>query len=120
MNNLNHARKLYYSIGEVSEVLNIKEHVLRYWESEFKMLKPAKSPNGHRKYKEKDIEVIKEIKTLLWDEGLKIASAKKRLADKHKMNEFKAQMKEIGTTIPAGIEEIKKELRSVLELLRVG
>ena len=59
-------KKLYYSIGEVSEMTDLKSYVLRYWETEFSQLKPPKNRAGNRTYRQKDIEVILNIKDLLY------------------------------------------------------
>ena len=71
--------KLYYSITEVAELTNVKPHVLRYWETEFKALRPKKNRAGNRTYRSGDIELIQAIKKLLYDEGYTIAGAKKKL-----------------------------------------
>jgi DNA-binding transcriptional MerR regulator len=71
--------KLYYSITEVSELTGVKPHVLRYWETEFKALRPKKNRAGNRTYRAGDIKVIQLIKVLLYEEGFTIAGAKKRL-----------------------------------------
>jgi DNA-binding transcriptional MerR regulator len=73
------AKKLYYKIGEACRALDIQPYVLRYWETEFPVLKPSKSKSGQRVYTEKEITVIRRIKELLYDEGYTIAGAKKRL-----------------------------------------
>ncbi|SVD74519.1 uncharacterized protein METZ01_LOCUS427373, partial [marine metagenome] len=57
-------KKLYYSIGEVSKITELKQYVLRYWETEFKQLKPTKNKAGNRTYKQKDIDLIVQIKDL--------------------------------------------------------
>ena len=67
--------KLYYSISEIADYTGIKAHVLRYWESEFPTLKPRKTRTGARRYRQPDIDEILAIKTLLYDEGYKIAGA---------------------------------------------
>ena len=69
--------KLYYSISEVAALTDVKPHVLRYWESEFPTLKPRKTRTGARRYRQPDIDEILAIKTLLYDEGYKIAGAVK-------------------------------------------
>jgi DNA-binding transcriptional MerR regulator len=67
--------KLYYSISEIADYTGIKAHVLRYWENEFPTLKPKKTRTGARRYRQPDIDEILAIKTLLYDEGYKIAGA---------------------------------------------
>lgn len=72
-------RKLFYRIGEVCRICEIEPHVLRYWESEFKALKPAKNRAGQRIYREKDLKLIEKIKFLLYEEGYTISGANKRV-----------------------------------------
>jgi DNA-binding transcriptional MerR regulator len=73
------AEKLYYRIGEVEESTGVPAYVLRYWESEFKLLRPKKNPAGQRVYRQRDVDLIRKIKTLLYDERLTLEGAKKRL-----------------------------------------
>jgi DNA-binding transcriptional MerR regulator len=117
--------KLFFKIGEVCELTDTQPYVLRYWESEFPALAPAKNNSGQRIYRRRDIETILRIKTLLYEEGFTIAGAKKKLEQ-----EMKEQMK-AGTTTPPpevaapagsdGIKEeilsIRAELRGILELI---
>jgi DNA-binding transcriptional MerR regulator len=72
--------KLYYKIGEVCEILGVEAYVLRYWESEFSCLSPPKNKAGQRTYRPKDIELLLEIKKLLYEDGFTIAGARKQLA----------------------------------------
>ena len=72
-------KRLYYKIGEACKMLDIQPYVLRYWETEFPALSPAKSRSGQRVYNEKELAVIRRIKELLYDEGYTIAGAKKKL-----------------------------------------
>jgi DNA-binding transcriptional MerR regulator len=71
--------KLFFKIGEVCELTDTQPYVLRYWESEFPALAPAKNSSGQRIYRRRDIETILRIKQLLYEEGFTIAGAKKRL-----------------------------------------
>jgi DNA-binding transcriptional MerR regulator len=73
------AEKLYYRIGEVEDITAVPAYVLRYWESEFKLLRPKKNPAGQRLYRPRDVELVQRIKTLLYDERLTLEGAKKRL-----------------------------------------
>ena len=73
--------KPFFRIGEVSRLTATKSFVLRYWETEFPMLQPVKSPKGHRLYRRQDIEKVFEIKRLLYEEGFTIAGARKHLSD---------------------------------------
>ena len=72
-------KKIFYKIGEACKVLDIQPYVLRYWETEFPSLAPNKSSSGQRVYAEKELDVIRRIKELLYDEGYTIAGAKKKL-----------------------------------------
>ncbi len=69
----------YYRIGEVSRITELKPFVLRYWETEFPMLEPVKSPSGHRLYRREDVDLVLKIKRLLYDEGFTIAGARRHL-----------------------------------------
>jgi DNA-binding transcriptional MerR regulator len=71
--------KLFFKIGEVCEITDTQPYVLRYWESEFPALAPAKNTSGQRIYRRRDIETVLRIKQLLYEEGFTIAGAKKRL-----------------------------------------
>src|SRR5271163_548794 len=73
--------KELFRIGEVSRLTSTKPFVLRYWETEFPMLQPVKSPKGHRLYRRQDIETVFVIKRLLYDEGFTIAGARRHLRD---------------------------------------
>jgi DNA-binding transcriptional MerR regulator len=73
------SEKLYYRIGEVEQITDVPAYVLRYWESEFKLLRPKKNPAGQRLYRPRDLELVQRIKTLLYDERLTLEGAKKRL-----------------------------------------
>src|SRR5258708_27686622 len=70
-----------YRIGEVSRLTELNPFVLRYWESEFPILEPVKSPNGHRMYRQEDVDLVFKIKRLLYDEGFTIAGAPPHLRE---------------------------------------
>ena len=76
--------KNYFTISEVSRITGIKPYVLRYWESEFKLLVPARRDSGQRKYQRKDIELVLRIKELLYNNKFTIAGAKRYLLDEAK------------------------------------
>lgn len=108
-------RKIYYSITEVAEMADVKPHVLRYWETEFSILRPKKNRAGNRTYQEKDVKLVLQIRKLLYEEGFTIKGARKRLQDK------KAAVQRDQIEIPftpveqAGqITEIRRELESLL------
>jgi DNA-binding transcriptional MerR regulator len=71
--------KLYFRIGEVSELCHLPAYVLRFWETEFPQLKPVKSNTGQRMYRRKDVEAVLRIKKLLYEEGFTIAGARQQL-----------------------------------------
>lgn len=75
--------KLYFKIGEVSEIVGVKPYVLRYWETEFKSISPVKSKTNQRIYKKKDVELLLKIKTLLYSERFTIKGARSRLKSVH-------------------------------------
>src|SRR6201995_2281153 len=76
--------KLYFRIGEVSELCRLPAYVLRFWETEFPQLKPVKSSTGQRMYRQRDVENVLHIKKLLYDEGFTIAGARQQLKDEAK------------------------------------
>jgi DNA-binding transcriptional MerR regulator len=76
--------KKYYSISEVSEQLDVKPHVLRYWETQFSVLRPKKSRAGARMYQDRDLDALRSIKQMLYDRGYTIAGAKKHLLDERR------------------------------------
>src|SRR5690606_5484780 len=73
--------KLFFRIGEVAEIVGVKPHVLRYWESELGVLRPMKTRGSHRQYRRRDVELAVLIKKLLHDEGLTIQGARRRLRE---------------------------------------
>lgn len=117
--------RLFFRIGDVAELAGLEAYVLRYWETEFPVLKPKKTSNGQRQYRRKDVEVVLEIKRLLYDEGYTIAGARKALKDKSRARKARAvaPKREAQGALFADpsqetIEMIKKELRELLALLR--
>ena len=82
--------KDFYRIGEVSRLTALKPFVLRYWETEFPMLEPVKSPSGHRLYRQEDVEMVLRIKRLLYDEGFTIAGARRHLREQNDDGESSA------------------------------
>ena len=73
--------KLYYRIGEVSDIVGVQPHVLRYWETEFRTIRPQKSSKGQRVYSRRDVEKLLRVKDLLKNQGFTIAGARKRLSE---------------------------------------
>lgn len=74
--------KLYYRIGEVSQIVGVQPHVLRYWESEFRTIRPQKSSKGQRVYSRRDVEKLLRVKDLLRNQGFTIAGARKQLSSR--------------------------------------
>jgi DNA-binding transcriptional MerR regulator len=90
------AEKLYYRIGEVEALTGVPAYVLRYWESEFKLLRPKKNPAGQRIYRRRDVDLVVRIKTLLYDERLTLEGAKKRLlAESRRAEQLHLGLKEV-------------------------
>lgn len=83
--------RLYYRIGEVSRITGVKPHVLRYWESEFRAIKPYKVGSLQRLYRKKDLDLILQIKKLLYEDGFTISGAKKKIRDMERVR--KGQIK---------------------------
>lgn len=106
--------RLYYRIGEVSTITGVPSYVLRYWESEFKLLRPKKSPTGQRLYRKRDVELALRIKTLLYDERLTLEGAKKRLAGESRRHD---EQLDLGLR-PLAVGETLRRVRLRLEALR--
>lgn len=105
--------KELYRIGEVSRLTSLKPFVLRYWETEFPMLQPVKSSNGHRMYRQQDVDLVLKIKRLLYDEGFTIAGARRHLREANGAAETDAPQK-----IPPGIGAVQILNRKLLLDLR--
>jgi DNA-binding transcriptional MerR regulator len=108
--------KMFFRIGEVSDIVDVKPYVLRYWESEFDFLTPQKSSTRQRLYQRRDLEMLLEIKRLLYDEGFTIAGAKKKLRQGSKGQQPKKAIEgndhEVLASIRLELEKIRKLLRS--------
>ena len=121
--------KLFFKIGEVCEITDTQPYVLRYWESEFPALAPAKNSSGQRIYRRKDIETVLRIKQLLYDEGFTIAGAKKRLDQEvggrsptPQSAAAAAEQVEAGDGDPIvfALRQVREGLREILTLLDRG
>ena len=102
--------KRYFTIGEVSDLCAVKPHVLRYWEQEFPQLKPVKRRGNRRYYQRQDVLIIRQIRSLLYDEGFTIGGARQRLTGDDAKSDV-TQSQQI-------IKQIRTELEQVLKLLR--
>ena len=118
--------RLYRPISEVSELLGVKAHVLRYWETQFSMLRPRKNRAGNRMYRPEDVKLLMRIRELLYARRFTIEGARKRLLEERK----ESPQAEIPFTKPAAspaigepmtrivLHEVKAELRTLLDRLR--
>ncbi|MCH7854642.1 MAG: MerR family transcriptional regulator [Proteobacteria bacterium] len=102
--------KRYFTIGEVSELCAVKPHVLRYWEQEFPQLKPVKRRGNRRYYQRQDVLIIRQIRSLLYEDGFTIGGARQRLMGEDAKSDL-SQSQQI-------IKQLRIELEQVLKLLR--
>jgi DNA-binding transcriptional MerR regulator len=111
--------KLYYRIGEVEAITEVPAYVLRYWESEFKLLRPKKNPAGQRLYRKKDLELVLRIKGLLYDERLTLEGAKKRLRHESRgANQMDLGLR--GAALEETLRRLRERLRALRERLAAG
>jgi DNA-binding transcriptional MerR regulator len=111
--------KLYFKIGEVSELLGVEPYVLRYWETEFPGLSPKKSGTGHRLYRRKDVELLLRIKHLLKEKRFTIEGARQSLQSEGKPPKARAAKRvqqELFAEDP--LPEIRRELAEILSFLK--
>jgi DNA-binding transcriptional MerR regulator len=101
--------KQYFKIGEVSELTHLEPYVLRYWETEFKIIRPVRFGSNQRMYRRKDVEIIMEIKKLLYEEGFTIAGARKKLLQNSKEEKEKKILPKTEGLEPL-LKDIQKEL----------
>ena len=102
--------KRYFTIGEVSDLCDVKPHVLRYWEQEFPQLKPVKRRGNRRYYQRQDVLIIRQIRSLLYDEGFTIGGARQKLTGEEAKTDL-SQSQQI-------IKQLRRELEEILKLLR--
>jgi DNA-binding transcriptional MerR regulator len=108
----------FYSIGEVCELTDLKPHVLRYWESQFKFLSPAKNRSGNRVYQRREVELIQLVKHLLYTEKYTIEGARQKVDEHRRKGEIRGVARaalELQT-----ISAVERELREILEVLEGG
>jgi DNA-binding transcriptional MerR regulator len=114
--------KEYFTIMEVSQITLVPKHTLRYWESEFKLLRPIRKSSGHRSYRKEEVELVFKIKDLLYNKHYMIEGARKYLiGDKRK------RLTDLQPNLSLGLEympdseflkDIKEELKNILKLLK--
>ena len=119
--------KLYFRIGEVARLAGIKPYVLRFWETEFPSLGPKKSGTGHRLFRRKDVELVLEIKRLLYEKRFTIEGARKFLetrvkpaapAAAPKLTKGRKVQADLFGADPAPLEALRKELRAIADMLK--
>ncbi len=119
--------RLYFRIGDVSELLGVEPYVLRFWETEFPMLQPKKGKTGHREYKRKDVVLLFEIKRLLYDEGFTIAGARKALKGKNRAakkpsggadGESQMGLLPEPPQVKPALKEMRREIQAILTIIK--
>jgi len=111
--------KLYRSISEVSELLGVKPHVLRYWETQFSMLRPRKNRAGNRMYRPEELQLLGRIKELLYQRRFTIAGARRRLLDERKeLGESQVELGFAEADRRLALTEVKTELKNILGRLK--
>ena len=109
--------KLYFKIGEVAEITGVKPYVLRYWESEFKMVNPSKSRSRQRLYRKSDVELIFRIKELLYEERYTINGARKKLKELGygRISQPELQFEKVESK--SALDQVIQELKEIQDLL---
>jgi len=116
--------KHYYTIGDVSRITGTKPHILRYWESQFKLLRPARRYSGHRKFSQREIELINRIRYLIFERKFTLAGAKREIT-----KELNAKAKGLtprspeaktpaATPMPQILQDVQKDIEDCIQLLR--
>src|ERR1700683_4293876 len=110
--------KLYFRIGEVASLVGVEPHVLRYWEREFRSIRPSKSAKGQRVYSRRDVENLLRVRDLLYGQGFTIAGAKKRLRDKGvEPKEVADPTLQMNARMRDQLQELRSEIEKFLEEL---
>ncbi|MBI3171370.1 MAG: MerR family transcriptional regulator [Hydrocarboniphaga effusa] len=119
--------KRYFAIGEVSNLCAVKPHVLRYWEQEFPQLKPVKRRGNRRYYQHDDVQMIRSIRSLLYEQGFTIGGARQRLRELPKLNAPVRHLAQPAATVSAALKgkfskselhQMRSELEAALKLLQ--
>ena len=105
----------FFSIGEVCALTDLKPHVLRYWESQFRFLSPAKNRSGNRVYKSREVELIMLVKHLLYTEKYTIEGARQRIEQYRRSGDLKAQASRAASRTT--VNELRDQLEQILKLL---
>jgi DNA-binding transcriptional MerR regulator len=109
--------KLYFRIGEVARLCRLPAYVLRFWETEFPMLKPVKSSTGQRMYRQRDVENVLRIKQLLYEEGFTIAGARQHLRQETKPAKQQAGLPFPRKDSPQSLKKVRQGLQEILGIL---
>jgi DNA-binding transcriptional MerR regulator len=110
--------KLYYSISEVAELVDVKPHVLRYWETQFKMLRPRKNRAGNRSYRAREVQLALRIKRLLYDEKFTIAGARRKLLDERRSGQSQTELNFVGLSQGEFLSVLRRDLEGLLAFVR--
>jgi DNA-binding transcriptional MerR regulator len=105
--------KLYYRIGEVAGIVGVEPHVLRYWETEFRSIRPQKSRKGQRIYSRRDVDRLLKVKDLLYTHGFTIAGARKKLREVGAEPPTEGESRTVGVA-RAALFELRREVESML------
>lgn len=114
MEQVNIPDKLFFTIGEVSKLINVMPYILRYWETEFKIIRPQKNIGGQRIYRRKDVELILYIKKLLYEDKYTITGAKQKLKEERNSKQLELFREDPKAT---ALIRIKAQLKSLLDYL---
>lgn len=109
--------KLYFRIGDVSELLKLEPYVLRFWETEFPQLRPVKSSSGQRMYRRREVELALRIRTLLYEEGFTIPGARERLKLESKPAKNQSALPFPSAIDKNGLKRVRQELQELLTML---
>jgi len=109
--------KLYFKIGEVKIITGVETHVLRYWESEFKIIRPQRASSKQRLYRKIDVENILTIKKLLYEDGYTVPGARKLLTAKKGVKKSSAEPKRPGGRTQSMLSELKNDLKQLQKML---
>jgi DNA-binding transcriptional MerR regulator len=109
------ARKAYYSIGEVCDLTGLKPHVLRYWESQFRILQPGKNRAGNRIYRPREIKIVLLLKHLLYEQKYTIEGARQRIRQLRDQGQLEDEREDVVT--PEFLAALKSDLHELLDIL---
>jgi DNA-binding transcriptional MerR regulator len=109
--------KLYFRIGEVARICRLPAYVLRFWETEFPLLKPVKSSTGQRMYRQRDVENVLRIRRLLYEEGFTIAGARQHLRDQAKPAKLQSGLPFPRKGSPESLKKVRQGLQEILGIL---